>query len=116
MLKRNLVRKVLFFGKREYLFRKIADFGNHREFILGYLGKGITLVSIKITNAIRTPKSYQIISKPEKQLLNDYVRTINNTIELSKLPKDTCIEHLSRVLDCNSFREYQVLISMVREG
>ena len=90
---------VFLLRKCEDLVRKIMDFGNHRKFMLRCLVECITSVSEKLKNTVITSKSYQIIRKAERQLLNEHVSTINNTIELSDLQSNTCIEQLSRVLD-----------------
>ena len=51
----------------------------------------------------------KIIRKTERALLNERIRTINNTIEILEHEKDTCMEVLSKVLnqedmdECNRF-------------
>ena len=82
----------LLLRKWEHLVRKIADFGSYRKFSLRYLVEGILPVSVKLKNTVRTPKNYEIIIKVERQLLNECARTINNTIQLSSLQRDACIE------------------------
>ena len=62
---------------------KIVEFENHRRFTLRCLSKGITPVNIKLKSTFRTPQNYEIIKTAERQLLNEHVRTINNTIEVS---------------------------------
>ena len=56
---------------------KICDYKNHRRFSLRCLGKGITPVSIKLKNNIRTYRSACIISKAERSLLNERIRNVN---------------------------------------
>ena len=41
-------------SKMERLVSKMADFGNKRRFTLRWLGAGISLVSVKLKNTIRT--------------------------------------------------------------
>ena len=45
------------------------------------------------------PNNLKLFKKAERQLMNEWIRTINNTIELSDLQHDTCIEQLSWDLD-----------------
>ena len=85
-----------------------TDFGNHRKFTLKCLGAGITLVSVKLKNTVRTSNSYEIIRTAETQLKNKCVRIINNNFELSSLQRDTCINKLARVLDEITFKQYHV--------
>ena len=50
------------------------------------------------TQEHRTSKSFGFIRKVERQLLNERVRSINNTIELSISQRDTCIGQLKSAL------------------
>ena len=45
--------------------------------------------------SIKTPKSWQIIKKAERQLLND----INQNLSLCDLERDTCYNKLKDLLD-----------------
>ena len=76
----------------------MADFANHRRFTLRCLAEDLVPVSICLKQNIRTPKGLQIIKKKaERALLNERVRSINNTLNMLKSQRDTCIEQLERV-------------------
>ena len=49
-------------------------------------------------------------------MLNERLRVINNTIEISSWESNTCINQLLSILDQVTFKEYQVFISRVREA
>ena len=84
---------------------KMADFSNHRRFTLRCLREDIIPVSIRIKSSIKTPKGHHIIRKAERGLLNERVRSVNNTIAMLKIQTDTCIEHLNKALDRESMEE-----------
>ena len=67
--------------KWEITIKKMADYRNHRRFMLRCIKASITPVSCKLKNPLKTKKSYNIIHKVEKQLLYERVRNINNTLE-----------------------------------
>ena len=75
----------------------MADFANHRRFTLRCLTEDLVPVSICLKQNIKTPKGLQIIRKAERALLNERVRSINNTLNMLKSLRDTCIEELGRV-------------------
>ena len=77
----------------------MADFKNHRRFSLRCLDSHIITVSLRLKSNIKTPKALNIIRKTEKALLNERVRTINNTIEMPEHQSHTCKTELSRVLN-----------------
>ena len=91
--------------------KKMADFANHRRFTLRCLKEDLVPVSIHFTKNIKTPNRLQIIRKAEKALLNERVRSINNTLNMLKSQQDTCIDCLERVLNeewmdrCKEFTE-----------
>ena len=82
-IQRELGERVILLWEWEHLVRKIMDFSNHRRFMLRCLGAGITPISVRLKNTIRMSRSFDIIRKVDRQLLNERVRSINNTIELS---------------------------------
>ena len=90
---------VKIFCQWEKIERKMADFANHRRFTLRCLKEDLVPVSICITKNIGTPKGFQIIRRAEKALLNERVRSINNTINMLKTQRDTCIDCLERVIN-----------------
>ena len=67
----------------------------------------------KTQDDIRTSKSFKIIRKAERQLLNKFVRSINNTIELKNIKRDTCINQLAKVFDKVTFNKWQAFIKRV---
>ena len=74
----------------EHQERKIADFHNHRCFTLECR---ISKVRSRLKNTIRTPTSHHIITKAERQLLNEWVRQINHTLYLHGLKRDICTKN-----------------------
>ena len=77
----------------------MAGFANHRRFTLRYLAEDLVPVSICLKKNIKTLKGLQIIRKAEKALLNERVRSINNTLNMLKSQRDTCIDQLERVFN-----------------
>ena len=73
---------------------KMADFKNHRRFLLRCLSIGITPVSIKLKCNVKTPKGIYIVRKAEKMLMNERVRLINNTIIMLNCQINMCINDL----------------------
>ena len=76
-------------------------------------------MSVRLKTNIKTPKGIQIIRKAEKQLLNECIRLITNTIELLMLKRDTCSNRTKEILlekdDHNTLEECKILIERVRE-
>ena len=70
------------FRKWEIIIKKMADYRNHRRFMLKCIKASITPVSCKLKNPLsyKSSRSYQIIHKAEKQLLYEHIRNINNTL------------------------------------
>ena len=79
------------------------------------LSEGLIPTSIKLRTNIRTPKGQHIIYKAEKSLLNERIRSINNTIAMLKLQVDTCINYLQMNLDRKSMEECKKFIDSKRE-
>ena len=95
--------------------RKITDFGNHRMFTLRCLKVGTTPASLKLKNTIRTPRCFDITRKVERQLLNERITCINNTIYICEIKRDTCINKLLSVLDRDTLQECWAFINRMRE-
>ena len=72
------------FRKWEIIIRKMADYRNHRRFMLKCIKASITPVSCKLKNpfSYKSKKSYDIIHKAEKQLLYECIRNINNILAM----------------------------------
>ena len=103
--------KVKILRRWEKIELKMADFKNHRRFTLRCISSNIIPVSVQLKSNIKTPKGKYIIRKAEKALLNERVRSINNTINMFKWQIDTCIEELGKLIrkeemeECYSFIE-----------
>ena len=76
-------------------------------------------MSVRLKTNIKTPKGIQIIGKAEKQLLNECIRLITNTIELLMLKRDTCSNKVKEILlekdDHNTLEDCNNLIERVKE-
>ena len=94
----------------------MADFQNHRRFSLRCLSADIIPVSIKLKSSIRSPKGHSLIIKAEKALLNERIRTVNNTITMFEIQKDTCMNQLKGILDKETMEECMVFIQLKRES
>ena len=100
-----------FFTAWERIQLKMADFQNHRCFTLRCLGEEVVPVSIKLKSQVKTPKGLQIIRKAEIALINERVKSINNTLNMLGLEFDTCMRRLKEkikeedLLECISFIE-----------
>ena len=68
----------------EFIGKKMVDYRNHRNFTLRCLKVRVTPVSCKSKNPLqfKTPGSYHIIHKAERQLLYDRVRNINRVLDI----------------------------------
>ena len=94
----------------------MVDFKNHRRFLLRCLSEDIMTVSIRLRSNIKTPKRYYIIKKSERALLNERVRSINNTINMFMYQRDTCIDWLKNVLDKETMEECVRFINIKQES
>ena len=84
---------VRMFRKWEIITKKMADYRNHRRFMLKCIKASITPVSCKLKNPLsyKSSRSYQIIHKAEKQLLYEHIRNINSILAtLDKQREDQC--------------------------
>ena len=75
------------FCRLERIQLKMADFQNHRCLTLRCLSQKVVPVSIKLKCQVKTPKGLQIIRKAEVSLLNERIRSINNTINHAEFRK-----------------------------
>ena len=90
---------VKIFRRWEKYERKMADFANHRRFTLRCLSKGLVPVSICLTKNIKTPKGLQIVRRAERALMNERIRSINNTLNMVSDLRDTCKNQLRESLN-----------------
>ena len=86
--------------KWEVTVKKMADFRNHRRFMLRCIKASITPVNCKLKKPLKTRKSYNIIQKAEKQLLYECIRNINNTLETLEKQRE------------NQYKKFKDMINM----
>ena len=114
-------RSIFLLQQWENLEKKIANYRNHRRFTIKCLKSEVIPVSIRLKTNIKTSKGLQIIRRAEKQLLNEWIRSINNTLELLMMKRDTCIQELKDTIldneaeDQKTFEECGTLIKRVIE-
>ena len=94
---------------------KMANFKNHGQFTLRCLSNSIIPVSVQLKSNIKTPKGKYIIRKAEKALLNERVRSINNTINMFNCQINTCIEELKKQIKKEDMEECYRFIEGIRE-
>ena len=79
-------------------------------------GRWYLPVSIRLSRTIKTPKRNQIIKKVERALLNERIRSINNTLNMLEHRRDTCIFQLEEKLDRECMEECREFIKIKREA
>ena len=94
----------------------MADFSNHRRFSLRCLSQDLIPVSIGLRSTIKTPKGHHIIRKAEGALLNERINSINNTLNMVKIQRDTCNNQLEETLDRESMEECEKFFKIKREA
>ena len=80
------------------------------------LNQDLIPVSIRLRSSIKTPKGKQIIKKAERALLNERIRSINNTLSMLKEQRDTYIFQLEERLGRDSLEECRNFIKIKREA
>ena len=95
---------------------KMSDFKNHRQFSLQCLSNDVIPVSIRLKSNIKTPKGQEIIRRAEKALLNERIRSINNTIYMFNLQRDTCITNLASKIKEEDLKNCEDFIEARREA
>ena len=113
-------RSIFLLQQWEKLEKKMASYRNHRRFTIKCLKKEVIPDSIRLKTNIKTSKGLQIIRRAEKQLLNECIRSINNTLELLMMKRDTCIQELKDTIldkedDQKTFEGFGTLIKRVIE-
>ena len=93
----------------------MADFSNYRRFSLRCLSKGLKPVSVRLKSNIQTPKRRQIIQKAERALLNERIRSINNSFAMFTIQRDTCMKQLKDNLDKETMEECERFIKDKRK-
>ena len=102
------------FRKWEIITKKMADYRNHRRFMLKCIKASITSVSCKLKNppSFRWSKSYQIIHKAEKQLLYECIRNINGILAmLDKQREEQYIKFKDILTSHNHANTVQISVS-----
>ena len=94
----------------------MSDFKNHRRFSLRCLSNDVTPVSIRLKSNIKTPKGQEIIRKAEKALLNERIRSINNTIYMFNIQRNTCITNLANKIREEDLKNCEEFIEARREA
>ena len=94
----------------------MADFKNHRRFLLRCLSADIIPSSIRLKSNIKSPKGYSILKRAEKALLNEGIRAVNNTITMTGNQINTCTNLLEGILDRDSMEECSIFIKTRREA
>ena len=94
----------------------MADFRNRRRFSLRCLSKCVIPGSVRLKSNTRTPRGYYIIKRANRVLLNERLRTINNTLEMFEYQRDTCIDHFCRALDKEAMEKCKNFINRTREA
>ena len=88
------IENVKTFQRWENLEYKMVAFQNHRIFSLRCLKEDIITVSVKLKSNIKTPKARLITKKVERALLNERIRSVNNTLTMMRIERDTCMNSL----------------------
>ena len=86
----------------EKIEKKMVDFRNHRRFSLKCLSFGVIPVSIRLKTNVRTARGIEIIKKTERKLLNECIRSINNTIEMYMYERESLVLQFEEKLEKNN--------------
>ena len=70
---------------------------------------------MKLKSNVKTSRGIYIVSKAEKALLNERVRTINNTINMFNWQIDTCKQELQNKINREDMEECNKLIEGKRD-
>ena len=109
-LKEEFGEKSVFLLRQwEKIEKKMADFRNHRRFPFKCLSYDIIPVSTRQKTNVRTAKGLEIIKKTERKLLNECIRSINNTIELYRYERDSLVLQLEEKLDNNNNNNQDII-------
>ena len=94
----------------------MVAFQNHRIFSLRCLKQDLVPVSVQLKSNIRTPKARIITKKVERALLNERIRSINNTIAMATSKRDTCMNILLDIFSKEIMEECAKFINLRREA
>ena len=104
---------VIILRRWDHLEKKIANFSNHRRFTLRCMSQKITPSSLKLKTNIKTHRGRQFLQGAEKQLADECIRAINNTIDTCTWLRDTCMNELKGQINDFYFKECCDFISRV---
>ena len=110
------IENVRIFRQWEKLEYKMAAFQNHRIFSLRCLKEDLVPVSVQLRSNVKTPRAKIITRKAERDLLNERIRTINNTIAMATSERDTCMNTLLSIFPKEIIDECARLITLRREA
>ena len=100
----------------EKIEKKMVDFRNHIRFSLRCLKRDVIPVSIRLKTNIKTIRGLEIIRKTERKLLNEHIRSINNSLELYMYERGSIVQQLEeRLGHSNLLEECQDFINRVIE-
>ena len=102
---------VRYFRKWEIIFKKMADYRNHRRFTLKYIKASITPISCKLKNPLsyKSSRSYKIIHKAGKQLLYEQTRNINSILATLDKQREDLYQKFKDTLNQNNQEHEQYL-------
>ena len=109
------MENVAILRKWEHLEKNIANFKNHRRFTLRCLSQKLTPNCLKLKSNIKTTRGKKILEKAERQLANERVRNISNTIETCSWQRNTCIDELKDQISLFYFQESVKFVERVKE-
>ena len=92
------------------------DYRNHQIFTLRCISKGITPVSIRLKNTVKTEKARKIIRNAERDLLQARVKSINSLLDNNAKQRGLCRSKLAFIIFTTSMLECQELIDNVTDG
>ena len=69
-----------------------------------------------VIGKIKTPRGLYIVKRAEKALLNERIRSVNNTINMLKMQIDTCKEQLKTCLEERVMEEGKLFINNKKES
>ena len=81
--------------------KKMVDLHNHRRFSNRCLKFDVILLSIRLKTNVRIVKGLEIIRKTERKLLNEDIRSINNSLELYMYEREATVQQLEEKPDWN---------------
>ena len=110
------IENVKIFCQWEKLEYKMAAFQTHRIFSLRCLEEDLVPVSVKLKSNIRTHKARSITKKVERALLNERIRSINNTIAMATSKRDTYMNTLLDIPSKEIMEECDKFINLRREA